>query len=121
MPTGDRPSPRRVQSLVDDLKAAARSTGSSSCGCTTCLQSDEVRVYEKMIGESALKNAASLPPFRGRRLRRAYAPSWPPAAGRSQELRHYDGRFVQGVRPATDGGRQGRAQVAGLMVSRRAT
>ncbi len=63
---------------------------------------DEVRVYEKMIGESGLRNAQLSPLALPAAAAFAILTRLSPASGGwtiGRKLRFYDGRFVQGVRP----------------------
>jgi len=63
---------------------------------------DEVQVYEKMIGESGLRNAQLSPLALPAAAAFAILTRLSPASGGwtiSRKLRFYDGRFVEGVRP----------------------
>jgi serine protein kinase len=63
---------------------------------------DETRVYEKMIGESGLRNAQLSPLALPAAAAFAILTRLSPASGGwtiARKLRFYDGRFVEGVRP----------------------
>jgi serine protein kinase len=63
---------------------------------------DEVQVYEKMIGESGLRNAQLSPLALPAAAAFAVLTRLSPAPGGwtiARKLRFYDGRFVEGVRP----------------------
>jgi serine protein kinase len=91
------------QSLIDDSKAAALLDRLVVVRMHYPLAvRDEVRVYEKMIGESGLKNAKLSPLALPAAAAFAVLTRLSPAGGGwsiTKKLHHYDGRFVQGVQP----------------------
>jgi serine protein kinase len=89
--------------LVDDPKAAALLDRLLvvRIGYPLAIR-DEVRVYEKMIGESGLRNAQLSPLALPAAAAFAILTRLSPAGGGwsiARKLRFYDGRFVSGVRP----------------------